>query len=196
MQAALDQASVGRTTITIAHRLSTIRHAHKIIVMAGGKLIGQGTHEELLEKHGAYQELVIASQGGQRLPTEQDRRQDDFKEKKEVEIDEYASSSTIPSIKQEEMTEVSAASLPDSASPKKSLEVTDETHLYSDNGAEYGWWTLVKFIFEFNKRERLIMIFASLFSVCAGIAYPVQAGTSSLPLLFAAILVAPLFFHA
>jgi ATP-binding cassette subfamily B (MDR/TAP) protein 1 len=61
VQAALDKASQGRTTITIAHRLSTIMKADKIIVLKKGKVIEQGTHEALLEDiNGAYRALVNA----------------------------------------------------------------------------------------------------------------------------------------
>ena len=47
----------GRTAIVIAHRLSTIRHAGRIVVLEHGRVVEQGTHEELLEEHGRYWQL-------------------------------------------------------------------------------------------------------------------------------------------
>ena len=60
VQAALEKVSKGRTTITIAHRLSTIMRADKIVVLQKGKVVEAGTHDELLEKEGAYAGLVLA----------------------------------------------------------------------------------------------------------------------------------------
>ncbi|KAI2478315.1 MdlB ABC-type multidrug transport system ATPase and permease component [Pyrenophora tritici-repentis] len=61
VQQALDRASKGRTTIIIAHRLSTIRRADKIVVLRQGRLVEQGTHEELLKiDAGIYYGLVHA----------------------------------------------------------------------------------------------------------------------------------------
>lgn len=54
----IEQASKGRTTIIIAHRLSTIKDADKIIVVEGGKIVGEGTHDELLKSCGTYQRLI------------------------------------------------------------------------------------------------------------------------------------------
>jgi ATP-binding cassette subfamily B protein len=62
VQAALDEASRGRTTITIAHRLSTVRDADLIAVLSGGRVVEQGTHDELLALGGRYAELVGASE--------------------------------------------------------------------------------------------------------------------------------------
>jgi ATP-binding cassette subfamily B (MDR/TAP) protein 1 len=63
VQKALDRVSQNRTTIVIAHRLSTIKAADKIIVMRQGKLVEEGSHDELLEnKDGIYWGLVHAQQ--------------------------------------------------------------------------------------------------------------------------------------
>ena len=48
-----------RTSIVIAHRLSTIRDSDLIVVMDRGRIIEEGTHNELLEKKGMYYELYM-----------------------------------------------------------------------------------------------------------------------------------------
>ena len=62
MQAALDEimAKQKRTTLVIAHRLSTIRNADKIAVVNDGKILEQGTHDELLANKNLYANLVMA----------------------------------------------------------------------------------------------------------------------------------------
>lgn len=58
IQRALEKVAVDRTVITVAHRLSTIRNADNIIVMRQGRLVEQGTHDNLLGADGAYAGLV------------------------------------------------------------------------------------------------------------------------------------------
>ncbi len=58
VQAELERLAEGRTTITIAHRLSTVRDADQIVVIDKGRIVERGTHDELMERRGAYAALV------------------------------------------------------------------------------------------------------------------------------------------
>jgi ABC-type multidrug transport system fused ATPase/permease subunit len=57
IQAALDTLMEGRTTFVIAHRLSTVRRADLILVMDQGRIVEQGTHDQLLARGGLYKEI-------------------------------------------------------------------------------------------------------------------------------------------
>ncbi|WMT91605.1 ABC transporter ATP-binding protein [Pelagibacterium sp. H642] len=63
IQQALAALSEGRTTLVIAHRLATIRNADRIVVVDGGRVVEQGSHEELLARNGAYARLHNAQFG-------------------------------------------------------------------------------------------------------------------------------------
>jgi ATP-binding cassette subfamily B protein len=60
IQKALRNLVQGRTTFAIAHRLSTLRHANRLIVLEGGKIVEQGTHDELMARHGVFYKLINA----------------------------------------------------------------------------------------------------------------------------------------
>lgn len=57
IQKSLDELAKGRTTIVVAHRLSTIRNAERIAVISDGYVAEEGTHDELIAKHGIYEKL-------------------------------------------------------------------------------------------------------------------------------------------
>jgi ABC-type multidrug transport system fused ATPase/permease subunit len=60
---AIDKATQNRTVILIAHRLSTILKADKIVVLEKGKIVGMGTHQELMQNCPRYQHLYNLQQG-------------------------------------------------------------------------------------------------------------------------------------
>ncbi|EGZ78064.1 P-loop containing nucleoside triphosphate hydrolase protein [Neurospora tetrasperma FGSC 2509] len=76
VQKALNNVAVGRTMIIIAHRLSTIRNADNIVVMSNGRLIEQGTHDQLVALGGTYSHLVRIQHLGQE-PDDDDEPQKD-----------------------------------------------------------------------------------------------------------------------
>lgn len=58
----LERLAQGRTTVTIAHRLTTIQNADRILVLSEGKIMEEGSHEELLKKQGMYYQLYMSVQ--------------------------------------------------------------------------------------------------------------------------------------
>ncbi|MCL4494520.1 MAG: ABC transporter transmembrane domain-containing protein [Firmicutes bacterium] len=63
IQEALSQMRHGRTTIAIAHRLSTVQDADLILVLHHGKIVEQGTHQQLLAREGLYYKMYLLQQG-------------------------------------------------------------------------------------------------------------------------------------
>uniref|UniRef100_A0A7N9ICF2 P-type phospholipid transporter n=1 Tax=Macaca fascicularis TaxID=9541 RepID=A0A7N9ICF2_MACFA len=71
VQAALDKAREGRTTIVIAHRLSTVRNADVIAGFEDGVIVEQGSHSELMKKEGVYFKLVNMQISGSQTQSEE-----------------------------------------------------------------------------------------------------------------------------
>lgn len=146
VQQALDRVSRNRTTLVIAHRLSTIKKADNIIVLRQGKLVEQGTHNELLNiEAGVYYGLVHA----QELAMEAER---------ELEED--------PSIKK-----VRSADAQQLDEHERGSQTSDSDPDYKNKGLFNSFGRLLA-----EQRHHWILFSITLLAVCgAGAVYPLQA---------------------
>ncbi|CAG9981999.1 unnamed protein product [Clonostachys byssicola] len=169
VQAALDKAAAGRTTIVIAHRLSTIRNAHNIIVMNKGTVVEQGNHDTLIEKQGAYHALVEAQQ------------LEDQKKSTAVDVDDQVSSMedlVVRKMSLQKETTVTAAEAPEKdgvVADSSSGDVEETAGATIQSKTKYSWWELIKFVANFNRKERIYLVIAFFFCLICGAATPVQA---------------------
>ncbi|KXG52415.1 ABC transporter, integral membrane type 1 [Penicillium griseofulvum] len=176
VQAALDRAAEGRTTIVIAHRLSTIKSAHNIVVFVNGSIVEQGSHDQLTEHDGPYYKLVEA----QRINAEKDADALDVDEDEDsiehmtkshiARVKSIASGST--GAKDEGETFQEAMHRQES---RKSVSSVILAQKIAEGGSKYSLFTLIKFIASFNKEERLFMGIGLCFSILAGCGQPTQA---------------------
>ena len=173
VQAALDVAAQGRTTIVIAHRLSTIKTADNIVVMSRGRIVEQGSHDELLEKRSAYYNLVEA----QRISAMKEEQ--NVLEKVASDETEEALDKSV-SVRKEGAFQVD----PEDANIRNKLDrTTSEKSISSvvlqrraaDPGGHYSLWTLIKVVGSFNRKESHLMLVGLAFSIIAGGGNPTQA---------------------
>ena len=172
VQAALDKAAEGRTTIVIAHRLSTIKSAHNIVVFVNGQIAEQGAHDELVERAGTYRTLVEAQQINEEKDTGAMTDEDDEVNQKHFPTEQIApailaSSGSSSNTGDEE--NLGRTETKHSISSAVLSKVQPETH------NKYSLWGLIKFIASFNKPEIGYMIIGFIFSFLAGGGQPTQA---------------------
>ncbi|KAJ5247718.1 ABC multidrug transporter mdr1 [Penicillium chermesinum] len=188
VQAALDNASAGRTTITIAHRLSTIKTAQNIVVLVSGSIVEQGTHDELIRNDGPYSKLVEAQRFKEDIVTDV------------LDHDGDELSITFSDISDEDGKElgrgnsIDSPSLAEDAIPLKEMnriqsvrhsirKMDTRKSVHSmflapapkDVEQKYSLWSLITFIASFNKEEWIWMVVGLVFSCLAGGGQPTQA---------------------
>lgn len=161
VQAAIERASQGRTTIVVAHRLSTIKNADKIIVLSGGRLVEQGTHKELLELNGTYTKLART----QTVHLDQDTNPG-----MDTAFHIYGKHEKS-TVEDEKASPLIAGTLASTISHKdaEALQSLDQPR------AEYSIWTLVTFVMKMHEGSVLKILHGFLWSVQAGAGAPIQA---------------------
>lgn len=159
VQAALDAASKGRTTIVIAHRLSTIKGADNIVVMSEGGVIEQGTHRELIARGGVYLQLVEA----QKMAANEDHGLGD----------ELKDSKVAAAQGEILRTHTNSSAKLARVGTEKSLVKDNEPD--SEATFHNSLWTLIKFIWSFNKQEKWQMLLGLIMSIICGAQIPLQA---------------------
>ncbi|KAF5020680.1 hypothetical protein F66182_7294 [Fusarium sp. NRRL 66182] len=171
VQAALENAAEGRTTITIAHRLSTIRDAHNIVVMTEGRIVEQGTHNELLEKKSAYYNLVSAQNiaAAEEMSAEEQAAIDEAEETLMRKITSEKQAAVVA-----DPNDDIAAKLNRTTTTKSASSLALQTHK-AEEEHKYGLWTLIKLIASFNQKEWKLMVIGLIFSAICGGGNPTQA---------------------
>ncbi|CAI7642787.1 unnamed protein product [Penicillium glandicola] len=176
VQAALDRAAEGRTTIVIAHRLSTIKSAHNIVVFVNGSIVEQGSHDQLTEHDGPYYKLVEAQRINEEKDTDALGADDDEDSIEHLAKSHIARVKSIASgssgVKEEAEKFQDAMQRQESRKSVSSLVLSKKT---AEGANKYSLWTLIKFIGSFNKEERWYMAIGLCFSILAGCGQPTQA---------------------
>ncbi|KAI0854514.1 P-loop containing nucleoside triphosphate hydrolase protein [Xylaria cubensis] len=179
VQAALEAASEGRTTITIAHRLSTIKNADNIAVMSKGSIVEQGTHNHLLAKRGAYYNLVKAQNERQVHDKYETLYNPEAMTTYRVSgshtYEDFDSDFTYHD-RPNRRSQVGTSSV---YSQDSTLEELIQRNLSQqgdqDKEVQHGFWTLVRFVARFNKQEWMLMIWGLFWAIICGSGNPVHA---------------------
>ena len=160
VQAAVDAVSRNRTTLVIAHRLSTIREADKIVVVSNGSILEQGTHDDLLEKQGAYYQLVQAQQVSQAQFEEVppiDPALERVEDTERLNPKEVSSDVCLEANEEKQ------------GSSSISQEVLASINEKPDSFGNYTIWSLIKWLAALNRKESALMMIGISSSILSGL---------------------------
>jgi ATP-binding cassette subfamily B (MDR/TAP) protein 1 len=176
VQAALEVAAEGRTTITIAHRLSTIKDAHNIVVMSQGRIVEQGTHDDLLERRGAYYKLVTAQAiaAVSEMTAEEEEAANLEEEQALIRKASTRNMESGHGAVPEDPEDDIRAKLNRSQSRQSASSVALAGRT-TEPQRKYSLWKLMKVIASFNKQEWKLMLIGLFWSAICGCGNPTQA---------------------
>lgn len=165
VQNALDKVAGGRTTIVIAHRLSTIKSADNIVVLADGKVVEQGTHDELTNANGLYSRLVRAQSFD--MKEQIVRESSNQAEQDEAEDKESNNLSFDQAVLKEDLSKSEIDETPKAGSGAVA-KTTGES-------IQVTFMSLIKFIGSFNRPEWKLMVVGLIFVIVSGGVSPAQS---------------------
>ncbi|KAM4688620.1 ATP-dependent translocase ABCB1-like [Discoglossus pictus] len=181
VQAALDKARTGRTTIVIAHRLSTIRTADVIAGFQDGVVVEQGSHSDLMSKRGVYYSLVMLQNCDQdsnekengcpfNEAAEEDFVHDDMEDFEDI-IPNFQDDEGLETIRRQSVRKQSIASKSQKLSMVKSNLKSSNENEVKEELPEVS----LSRIFQLNKPEWLCIAFGVVAAAIAGGIYPTFA---------------------
>ena len=170
VQAALDKAAQGRTTIVIAHRLSTIKNADNIVVMSVGRIVEQGTHDALLEKRGAYFNLVEA----QRIAAQTEGKREEEMQILDEEDGQVKASPGFDEKGEDYEEDPNDLQLGRTKTQQSaSSKILDGKPQQGDK--HYSLWQLIRLVASFNRKEWQYMLLGLFASFINGAGQPTQS---------------------
>jgi len=164
VQAALDAARTGRTTIIVAHRLSTVRNADLIVAINNGEVEEKGTHEDLMGLKGLYYSLVTRQMGN---------KEEEDEEKKE-EADNDAKDEELPPKleRRDSVVRTLQRQLSNRFSPKKrAISITEDEAAVKDDVPKVAMGRLMRE----NSPEWLFILIGVVCSTAMGALMPIFA---------------------
>ncbi|XP_035709895.1 ATP-dependent translocase ABCB1 isoform X2 [Folsomia candida] len=166
VQAALERAREGRTTIIVAHRLSTIRHCDVVVALEDGKVKESGSHAELMEQKGLYYNLVMSQEDKEDLTLDADEFLQEENETGDSIFNDLSRGSVNPHSRP-----TSRARLISEGSLDETLKVDHDMGAQSNATSKASLWRL----WRLNFKEWPYLMGIILFSTLKGLQLPVYA---------------------